>query len=116
LLLQVTRIRSFPPPLVESTQLPDSVAPTQPAATPEPDEVVHFEMVDGGGDGKNWRLHQTKGSLRLGRAKGSLSTVEVVVTPLSLGYAPAPRLVLRGVTTMHADDMLQVTDMVHVQS
>ncbi len=57
-----------------------------------------------------WRLHQAKGSVRLGRARGALSTIEVVATPLALGYIAVPRLSLRGVADTHAGDVLLVTN------
>lgn len=57
------------------------------------------EGIPGGdGSGALWRrLLPQRGAVKLGRALGSMSTIEVLVVPLVTGYLPPPELVIDGV-------------------
>lgn len=64
--------------------------------------------VGGGGGGGPWQWRQAmgcRGSIHLGRAKGSVAVVEAVVVPSVVGVLRAPVLRLRGLREVREEEM-----------
>jgi hypothetical protein len=66
------------------------------AVADQEEEQIHFEVADRDGKGCWSSLLAGRGVVRLGRALGSVATVEAVVLPVAAGRCRPPELALSG--------------------